>query len=402
MAGGVMGSKEIPTRKPDAGMGTSLRLPQVPGAASLRQLSAASMRASSAVREASVAAGTAAVTAATTAGAGALSAAAAAGRTVTDSAAGVAATSAALVANASAATGDQLCQAGRQLKYRAKLTVPDVGGKAPARKAHSASAVCRSSHSRKSHEHDHDQAHHCRRGEHAKRKSHEHDHDQAHHCRRGEHAKRKSHEHDHDHAHHGAERNMVVMRLVFEDARRRHKERGSYQARLAAEEAGETAERVDTAVILREVCTDVWAAVRTCFLAQKAIRLMSEGATSTRHHHKEVCNSAHKLRAKVVAASRIYGIYHEVHEDHEHKRDTDLAWEDIMGSLATFSMSVKLGMASTGLNLCEAAQPQKAVSQKEKGRSRKSKSAACAPKTAKSHNGARKRSLSIAGRTETV
>lgn len=188
------------------------------------------------------------------------------------------------------------------------------------------------------------------------------------------------------------------MRLINEHARRRHKERGSYQARLAAEEAGEDDERVDTAVILREVCTDVWGAVRTCFLAQKAIRLLSEGAAGTRHHNKEVCNHAHKLRAKVVAASRMYGVYHEVHSDHERKHCADLAWEDLVGTLATFSASMTMGAASKGLASFEAARQEKAA-KKEKGRSCRSKSASCAPKTGKTH-GIRKRLLTIASRTE--
>merc|ERR1712232_380806 len=97
----------------------------------------------------------------------------------------------------------------------------------------------------------------------------------------------------------GAERNMGLIRMIYDEARRNHMQRLTYQARLADPEM-----KVPPREVLAEVCADIRIAVRRCLNVFKPIRFMYIEAQRTAQRRQDVLEKVHarlpRVRLKVI------------------------------------------------------------------------------------------------------
>merc|ERR1712110_244151 len=81
----------------------------------------------------------------------------------------------------------------------------------------------------------------------------------------------------------GPERNLGLIRMIYDEARRSHTQRLTYQERLVDPEI-----KVPPRVILAEVCADIQIAVRRCLHVFKPIRFMYIGAQRRAHRRQQI------------------------------------------------------------------------------------------------------------------
>lgn len=126
-------------------------------------------------------------------------------------------------------------------------------------------------------------------------------------------------------------RNIAFIRLVYEDARRRH------YARSAVRDAMER-RPID---ILREACEDIRAAVRLRLLSCHSLRGMEEDAEAEANRKARLAARLRRFRA----GGRMCVMMQQIHKAEEH---TDDMWRQLCDSLGTASKSLALSWALPG------------------------------------------------------
>lgn len=128
------------------------------------------------------------------------------------------------------------------------------------------------------------------------------------------------------------DRSLILARWATQEARNRHVARTTYLNRQR-----EDFPRVGTEAreILREVFSDVRAAVRICCVAYRAVELMQESAQQRK---VRIRANLKRIRAKVIATNRFCTLLSRMRE----AREAEKQWRDYLESLATGSKSTAL------------------------------------------------------------
>eukprot|EP00927_Polykrikos_kofoidii_P065965 TRINITY_DN61651_c0_g1_i1.p1 TRINITY_DN61651_c0_g1~~TRINITY_DN61651_c0_g1_i1.p1 ORF type:complete len:635 (+),score=76.80 TRINITY_DN61651_c0_g1_i1:180-1907(+) len=93
----------------------------------------------------------------------------------------------------------------------------------------------------------------------------------------------------------GPERNVGLIRLIYEDARARHQGRSTFRIRRLL------GRKRSVGPVLGEVCADVFAAVKRCTRAYKAVQLLWFGGQKRREARARVNIILKRVRPKVIA-----------------------------------------------------------------------------------------------------
>jgi len=146
-------------------------------------------------------------------------------------------------------------------------------------------------------------------------------------------------------------RNVAWIRLINDDARRRHAARESFQLRSARGDfkvvgATGAANGESLLQILREAQQDILASVRKCFHGR---RVVVEEMAPAAKHHKHLRDVVHQrlgpFRAKTQAALVFKVLSDKAHHQEKQAEAAESMWEMLATSLGTVSADLSCQLA---------------------------------------------------------
>jgi len=143
-------------------------------------------------------------------------------------------------------------------------------------------------------------------------------------------------------------RNVALIRWIFEEARKRHVGRSSYQARQEDTSATRKSGGLSS-VVFREVFSDVLAATRNCCKAYRACQLFRAEAPEPMHLKVDL-----ELKTAMQTKAFTVGVLSKMLQDAREKGgDAELMWQACFDGLASQSLTGKaFGSRNIALRSC--------------------------------------------------
>lgn len=132
------------------------------------------------------------------------------------------------------------------------------------------------------------------------------------------------------------ERNVAWIRVINDDARRRHAARASFQLRAA----GAADAKASPGLIFREAQEDILASVRKCFHGQRVVGEMLPGA----QQHKRLRDAVHRRLGVLRAKTRTVGAFMALFSKARHEEESaESMWQMLATTLGTASVATAAG-----------------------------------------------------------